>query len=99
MARQSPIRLVGAVRERPSDDLLRLAAAALVLVVATAVVSLPAGGGAASWTAFWSTVTASTESPLSNAEVRRPLFGQDNTSRANDDGYLQGLAKALNQDL
>jgi hypothetical protein len=99
MLRQSPIRLLGAVRERPSDDLLRLAAAALVFVVATAVVSLPAGGRAASWTAFWSTVAASIESQPSNAAVRPRLFGQDNASRANDDGYLQGLAKALNQDL
>jgi hypothetical protein len=92
MARQFSTRLLSGVGERPFDDFVRLAAAAVVLVVATAVVTLPPSGRPSSWTAFWSTVTPS------SAEVGPRLLDQNAVSRANDDGYLEGLAKALKPD-
>ncbi|HXW30837.1 MAG TPA: hypothetical protein VEK55_15860 [Xanthobacteraceae bacterium] len=98
MARQSSIRLSGA-GERPFDDVARLVAATLVLVVGMAAVSLPIGSRPSSWTAFWSTVTASARWQASDAQVGSQLFNRDEVSRANDDGYLKGLAKALGHDL
>jgi len=99
MARQSSIRLLSGVGERPFDDMVRLGAAAVVLVVATTVASLPTGSRSSSWTAFWSTVTASVQSRPSVALVGSPVLDQDEAIRANDDGYVETLAKALNHDL
>jgi hypothetical protein len=99
MARQSSIRLLAAVGSRPLDDLIRLVAATLVLVAAMAVVSLPTGGKPSSWTALWSTLTASTRLVPADAEVGPRLLDPKEASRANDDGYLEGLTKALDHDL
>jgi hypothetical protein len=99
MVRQSSSRLLSGVGERPFDDFVRLAAAALVLVVATAIVTLPSSGRPSSWAAFWSAASASMQSQPSSVEVGPRLLDQNTASRANDDGYLDGLAKALNSDL
>jgi hypothetical protein len=95
MAKQFSTRLLKGVGERPLDDFVRLSAAALVLVVAMAVASLPTGGGSSSWAAFWSTVTASMQARPSDAVVGSRVLDQDEVTRANDDGYVEGLAKAL----
>jgi hypothetical protein len=99
MARRSSIRLLAAVADRPIDDVVRLVGATLVLVVATAVVSLPTDGKSASWTALWSTLTASMRSLPAAAGVGPQLLDPKEASRANDDGYLEGLSKALGHDL
>jgi hypothetical protein len=99
MARQCSTRLLSGAGERPFDDVVRLGAAALVLVVAMAVAGLPTGGKSSSWTALWSTVTASMQSRPADAVVGSGVLDQDQVTQANDDGYVEGLAKALNHDL
>jgi len=99
MARQSSTRLFAAVGNRPLDDLIRLVAATLVLLAATAIVSLPTGDKLSSWTASWSTLAASMRSLPADAEVGPGLLDPKEVDRANDDGYLEGLAKALDHDL
>ena len=99
MARQSSTRLLAAVANRPFDDLIRLLAATLVLVAAMAIVSLPTDDKPSSWTALWSTLAASMRSLPADAEVGPGLLDPKEASRANDDGYLEGLAKALDHDL
>jgi len=99
MARQSSTRVPCAVVDRPLDDLIRLGAAMLVLVMGMAVVSLPTGSGPSPWTAFWSTVTASMRWQPSDAQVGSQLVDPDAANRANDDGYLEGLAKAVGNNL
>jgi hypothetical protein len=99
MARQSSIRLLTAVGSRPLDDLIRLVAATLVLVAAMAVVSLPTNGKPSSWTGLWSTLAASMRVLPADAEAGPRLLDPKEVSRANDDSYLEGLAKALDHDL
>jgi len=99
MARQSSTRLLAAVANRPFDDLIRLLGATLVLVAAMAIASLPTGDKPSSWTALWSTLAASMRSLPADAEVEPGLLDPKEVSRANDDGYLDGLAKALDHDL
>jgi len=100
MAQQSSLRplAVGS----PPDSLvrlvsaafIRLATAALVLVVAMLVINPLASGRPVSWTAFSSTVTEHWQPSGIGADIR--LFDGDGASHANDDGYLEGLAKAVN---
>jgi hypothetical protein len=99
MARQSSIRLLSGAGDRRFDDLVRLVVATLVVVVGMAVIGLPIGSRPSSWTAFWSTVTASTRWQPSDAQVGSQLLDPAEASRANDDGYLEGFTKALGDDL
>jgi hypothetical protein len=98
MARQTSIRLLGGAGDRPFDALVRLFAVTLVFVLGMAVVSLPTGNGPSSFTAFLSTLAASTRWQASDAQLGSQLLERDQANRANDDGYLEGLAKALDRD-
>jgi FlaG/FlaF family flagellin (archaellin) len=99
MARQFSIRLLGGAGERPLVALVRLVAVTLVLVAVMAVVSLPTGSRSSSWTAFLSTVAAATRWQPSDAQVGSQLVDRDAAKRANNDGYVEGLVKVLDQDL
>jgi hypothetical protein len=99
MARSSAIRLLDGAGHRRFGALVRLVAVTLVLIAGMAVVSLPTATRPLSWTAFLSTVAASTRWPPSDAQVGSQLRDRDGVNRANDDGYVEGLVKALDQNL
>jgi hypothetical protein len=99
MARQSSIQLLAAVGNRRFDDVIRFVAATLVLVAAMAIVSLPMDDKPSSWRASWSTIAASMGSLPVDAEVGARPLDPEEAGRANDDGYLEGLTKALGHDL
>jgi hypothetical protein len=88
-------RLSGGAVDSPSAGLFRLVTPALALVLAMVVLGLLAGDRPYSWTDFVSTVTESTRSQPSAVGADSRVFDRDGASRANDDGYLEGLAKAL----
>jgi hypothetical protein len=102
MAQQSSLRPLGRAVGSPPDSLVRLvsaglvrlATAALVLVVAMLVINPLASGRPLPWTPFSSTVTAHWQPTGMGVDIR--LFDGDQASHANDDGYLEGLAKAVN---
>jgi len=102
MSQQFSLRPLGRAVGSPPDSLVRLvsaalvrlATAALVLVVAMLVISPLASGRPVPWTSFSSTVTEHLQPSGMGADIR--LFDGDQASHANDDGYLQGLAKAVN---
>lgn len=98
MARQTSIRLLGGAGDRPFDASVRLVAMTLAFVLGMAVVSLPTGNRPSSLAAFLSTLAASTRWEASDAQLGSQLLGRDEANRANDDGYLEGLAKALDHD-
>lgn len=99
MIRQSSLQPFGRPVAGPPDSLVRLATAALVrlataafaLVVAMLVINPFASGRALSWTTF--SRPAAEHSQPSSMGVNIRLFDGNN---ANNDGYLEGLAKALN---
>jgi FlaG/FlaF family flagellin (archaellin) len=95
MARQSSIRLLGGAGQRSFVARVRLVAVTLVLAAGMAVVGLPTGSKPSSWTTFLSTVAASTRWQPSDAQVGSQLLDRDEANRANDDGYVEGLVKAL----
>jgi hypothetical protein len=53
-----------------------------------------AGDKPSTWTSLLSTVTEWTGSQPSAAGADSRVLGRDGASRANDDGYLEGLQKA-----
>jgi hypothetical protein len=95
MTQQSSIRLSGGAVDGSSDGLVRLVTPALALILAMVVLGLLAGDKPSSWTDFVSTVTESTRSQPSAVGADSRVFDRDGANRANDDGYLEGLAKAL----
>jgi hypothetical protein len=99
MARQTSIRLIGGAGDRRFDAFVRLVAVTVVFVLGMAVVSLPTGNRPSSLTAFLSTLAASTRWEAADAQLGSQLLERDEANRANDDGYLEGLAKALDHDL
>jgi hypothetical protein len=93
MAQQSSIRLFGmAPVDGPRDNLVRFAVKELTLVLAIVVLCLLVGG-ASLRTASLLGVTDSTRSEPSAVGVG--ILDRDGASRANDDGYVEGLEKAL----
>jgi len=102
MAQQSSLRPMGRAVGSPPDSLVRLvsaalvrlATAALVLVVAMLVINPLASGRPLPWTTFSSAVTEHLQPSGIGVEIR--FFDGDQASPANDDGYLEGLAKAVN---
>jgi hypothetical protein len=98
MARQSSIRLLGGAGVRSFVGCVRFVAVTLVLVAGLTVVGLPTGTRPSSWTAFLSTVAASTRWQPSDAQVGSQLLDREGANRANDDGYVEGLVKALDHD-
>jgi len=77
----------------PSHGLFHFAATELALVLAIVVISLLVCG-ASSRSAHLPSVLESTRLSALDADTR--LFGRDKASGANNDDYLEGLAKALN---
>jgi hypothetical protein len=98
MARQSSIRLSGMAVDGRFEGLVGVVVAALAFALAMALIALFAGERRSSWTAFWSPVRGSTQWQPLTADVRPRALDDDGASRANDDGYLEGLAKALDRD-
>jgi hypothetical protein len=78
---------------RPFDGVVLPVTAALVLAV---VIGLLAGGGRLAPSS--STVAESTRLQPSAADMGSLELERDRTSGTNDDGYLEGLVKAMNAD-
>jgi hypothetical protein len=99
MAQQSSLQPLGRSVGAPPDNpvrlvtgaLVRLATAALALVVAMLVINPLASGRPLSWTTF-SPLVAEHSQPSSVGANIRVFDGND----ANNDGYLEGFAKAVN---
>ena len=91
MAQRSSTRTLNA----PSDGHIRLIAPALALMLGMMAIGFVAGDKPSTWTNTLSTATEWTVSqpPVAGADSR--ALDRDGASRANDDGYLEGLQKAL----
>ena len=91
MAPRSSTRTLNA----PSDGHIRLVSPALALILGMMAIGFLAGDKPSTWTNLMSTVTESTVSQPSAAGADSRAPDRDEASRANDDGYLEGLQKAL----
>jgi hypothetical protein len=91
MAQQSSTRTLNA----PSDGHIRLVAPALALILGMVAIGFVAGDKPSTRTNLLSTVTQWTGSRPSAAGADSRVLDRDGVSRANDDGYLEGLQKAL----
>jgi len=91
MAQRSSTRTLNA----PSDGHIRLIAPALALMLGMMAIGFVAGDKPSTWTNLLSTITEWTVSQPSAAGVESRALDRDGASRANDDGYLEGLQKAL----
>jgi hypothetical protein len=91
MAQQSSTRTLNA----PLDGHIRLVAPALALVLGMMAIGFVAGDKPSTWSNLLSTVTEWTVSQLSAAGADSRALDRDGASRANDDGYLEGLQKAV----
>ena len=91
MAPRSSTRTLNA----PSDGHIHLVAPALALILGMMAIGFLAGDKPSTWTNLMSTVTESTVSQPSAAGADSRAPDRDEASRANDDGYLEGLQKAL----
>ena len=91
MAPRSSTRTLNA----PSDGHIRLVAPALALILGMMAIGFVAGDKPSTWTNMLSTATEWTVSqpPVAGADSR--ALDRDGASRPNDDGYLEGLQKAL----
>jgi hypothetical protein len=90
MAQRSSTRILNA----PSDH-IRLVAPALALMLGMMAIGFVAGDKPSTWANLLSTVTEWTGSQPSAAGTDSRVVDRDGASRANDDGYLEGLQKAL----
>jgi hypothetical protein len=92
MTQQSSFRQFGgSAVYGPWDTLVRFAATELALVLAIVVICLLAGGAL---------LTTSLPAAMGSIRAESSAVGadkpdRDGTSRANDDGYVEGLEKAL----
>ena len=86
--------LTGAV-EAPSDGHIPVVAPAVALMLGMMAIGFVAGNKPSTWTNLLSTVTEWTGSQSSAARADSRALDRDGASRANDDGYLEGLQKAL----
>ena len=91
MAQRSLSRTLNA----PSDGHIRLVAPALALMLAMMAIGFVAGDKPSTWTNLLCTVTEWTVSQSSAPGADSRALDRDGASRANDDGYLEGLQKAL----
>jgi hypothetical protein len=98
MAQRSSMGLGGAVEGGFAlGRAARFAPSALAFVVAISAIGGAFVGGRVSWEPAWSTIGELTKSPATAAWVGDQR-GMTQVDRANDDGYLDGLAKALGFD-
>jgi len=88
MAQRSSTRTLNA----PSDGHICLVAPTLALMLGMMAIGFVAGDKPSTWTNLLSTVTEWTPS-AAGADSRVPDL--DGASRANDDGYVEGLQRAL----
>jgi hypothetical protein len=95
MAQKSSIGEFTRAVDAPSDGLIRLVAPALALVLGMMAISFVAGDKPSTWTNLLSRVTEWTVSQPSAVGADSRALDRDGASRANDDGYLGGLQKAL----
>jgi hypothetical protein len=79
----------------PSDGHIRLVAPALALVLGMMAIGFVASDKPSTWSNLLSTVTEWTVSQSSAPGADSRALDRDGASRANDDGYLEGLQKAL----
>ena len=91
MAQRSSTRTLNA----PSDGHIRLVAPALALMLGMMAIGFVAGDKPSTWTNLLTTITEWTVSLPSAAGADSRALDRDGASRANDDGYLEGLQKAL----
>ena len=91
MAQRSSTRTLNA----PSDGHIRLIAPALALMLGMMAIGFVAGDKPSTWTNLLSTVTEWTGSQPSAAGTDSRALDRDGATRANDDGYVEGLQKAL----
>jgi len=95
MAQRSSTRTLTRAVDAPSDGHIRLVAPALALMLGMMAIGFVAGDKPSTWTNLLSTVTEWTGSQPSAAGADSRALDRDASSRANDDGYLEGLQKAL----
>jgi hypothetical protein len=95
MARRSSTHAFTKAVDAPLDGLVRLVPPALALMVGMIAIGFVAGDKPSTWTNLLSTVTEWTGSGPSAAGDDSRILDRDGASRANDDGYLEGLQKAL----
>jgi hypothetical protein len=95
MARRSSTHAFTKAVDAPLDGLVRLVPPALALMVGMIAIGFVAGDKPSTWTNLLSTVTEWTGSEPSAAGDDSRILDRDGASRANDDGYLEGLQKAL----
>jgi hypothetical protein len=94
MAQRSSSRAFTKAVDAPLDGLVRLVPRALALILGMMAIGFVAGDKPSTWTSLLSTVTEWTGSqPSADADSR--VLNRDGASRANDDGYVEGLQKAL----
>ena len=102
MTQQSPFQPSGGAVGGPPDSLVRLGTAALVrlataalaLVVAMLVINPLASGRPLTWIALSPAVAAHSQPSSVGPDIR--LFDGNDASTTGNDGYLEGLAKAVN---
>jgi hypothetical protein len=102
MVQQSSLQPLGrAVSGQPDSlvrlvtaGLVRLATAALALVVAMLLINPLASSRPLPWTILSSPVAVHSQPSSVGADVR--LFDGNDANSANNDGYLEGLARAVN---
>jgi hypothetical protein len=95
MAQRSSTRAFIKAVDAPSDGLLRVVPPALALMVGMMAFGIVAAGKPSTLTNLLSTATAWTGSQPSAAGADSRAIDRDGASRTNDDGYLEGLQKAL----
>ena len=91
MAQRSSTRTLNA----PSDGHIRLIAPALALMLGMMAIGFVASDKPSTWTNLLSMVMEWTGSQPAAAGADSRVFDRDGASRANDDGYLEGLHRAL----
>lgn len=94
MAQQSSVRQFGRAVDGSSNSVVRPITVALALLLAMVVVGLLICGGRSSRVALFSAVTESSSRP-STAGAGIPEPDDDAGSRSNNDGYVEGLRRAM----
>jgi hypothetical protein len=95
MAQQSSSPVFTKAVDAPLDGLVRLIPSAVALMLGMMAIGFVAEDKPSTWTSLLSTVTEWTGLQPSDAGADNRELDGVAPSRANDDGYLEGLQKAL----
>ena len=95
MAQRSSTRASTKAVDAPLDGLVRLVPPALALMLGMMAIGFVAGDKPSTRANLLSTVTEWTGSQPSAAGADSRALDRDGATRANDDGYVEGLQKAL----